>query len=329
MINRALRRADAYWLAPAPADRLALLRILIGGFALAYLAIRGVALTSVADFGDARFEAVGIVNLLTDPLPAPLVRALVALTFAAGLAFLLGWRYRLSGLLFALLLLWVLTYRNSWGQIFHTENLLVLHVLVLALAPAADTRSLDARAGRTAPTPAPDPRYGWPLRLMAVITVLAYVIAGEAKLTTAGFAWVTDDVLRNQVAFDNLRKILLGDAHSPIGAELVQYRVLFLPLAALTIAVEIGAPIALLRGHIFGRSISAWWAAAAWAFHLGIFGLMFIIFPYQLLGLAYLLFFAVERWRIWDRLARIPLPRFGPRPPIAPTAQPGGPPARE
>ena len=160
MMGRALHRADAYWLSPAPADRLALLRILIGAFALGYLAIRGVALVSVADFGDTQFEAVGVVNVLVAPLPAPLVRALVVLAFASGIAFLLGWRYRVSGLLFALLLLWVTSYRNSWGQIFHTENLLVLHILVLSLAPAADTRSLDARSGRTAPTSSPDPRYG-------------------------------------------------------------------------------------------------------------------------------------------------------------------------
>jgi len=29
----------------------------------------------------------------------------------------------------ALALLWTLTYRNAWGQIFPTENLLVLHVI--------------------------------------------------------------------------------------------------------------------------------------------------------------------------------------------------------
>ena len=158
---------------------------------------------------------------------------------------------------------------------------------------------------------------------MAVITVIAYVIAGEAKLMETGFAWVTDDVLRNQVAFDNLRKILLGDAHSPIGAALVHYRWLFLPLAALTIVVEIGAPIALLRGRIFGRSISLWWALTAWMFHLGIFALMFIIFPYQLFGVAYLPFFAVERWRIWDRVARVRVPGVARKRSVAPNARPG------
>ncbi len=46
-----------------------------------------------------------MVNVLTEPLPASLVRALVLVAFASEVAFLLGWRYRLSELLFALLLL--------------------------------------------------------------------------------------------------------------------------------------------------------------------------------------------------------------------------------
>ena len=40
---------------------------------------------------------------------------------------------------------------------------------------------------------------------------------------------------------------------SAMGRELAAYRGLFYPLALLTIVVEIGAPIALLRGRIFGR----------------------------------------------------------------------------
>jgi hypothetical protein len=50
---------------------------------------------------------------------------------------------------FALLLLWVTTYRNSWGQVFHTENLMVLHV-VLAVSPAAMPVARRAAFGRRA-----------------------------------------------------------------------------------------------------------------------------------------------------------------------------------
>ena len=56
----------------------------------------------------------------------------------------------------AALLLWTLSYRNSWGLPFHTENLLVLHVIALALAPAADAWALGAakRRAERSSTPA-------------------------------------------------------------------------------------------------------------------------------------------------------------------------------
>jgi hypothetical protein len=34
----------------------------------------------------------------------------------------------------------MLSYRHSWGMIFHTDNLLGLHVCLLALAPGRRTR---------------------------------------------------------------------------------------------------------------------------------------------------------------------------------------------
>ena len=40
--------------------------------------------------------------------------------------------YRVTAPLAALGMLWVTAYRNSWGMVFHTENLLVIHLAVLA-----------------------------------------------------------------------------------------------------------------------------------------------------------------------------------------------------
>ena len=295
-------RIDGWWRTPAPATRLAVLRLLIGGFALGYVIIRAPYLASYTSFHDTQFAPVGIATLLDGPLPADAVRLLVAATIVAGVAFVAGWRFRVSGPVFALLLLSVLTYRNSWGQVFHTENILVLHVLVLALAPAADALSLDSR-GRE--LPGDDARYGWPVRLMCIVTVLTYFIAGETKLRIAGLDWVTSDSLRNYVAFDNLRKAELGDVHSPLGGWLVGHGWLFPPLAAATLAIELGAPLALLGGRV-ARA----WAAAAWAFHAGVVAVMAIVFPYPLLGIAFAPFFEVERLpvRLPARLVRRPAP---------------------
>jgi len=54
-----------------------------------------------------------------------------------------------SGPLFALLFALVTSYRSSFSMIYHSENLMVWHVLVLGLAPSADAWSWDAR-GRPA-----------------------------------------------------------------------------------------------------------------------------------------------------------------------------------
>ena len=283
-----LHAFDRYWFVPAPARRLALLRLLVGGFALFFVLSRLPSLVNVAEFGKAEFVPTGVVKLvLRHPLPSELVIGLACLAAVLGVPFVLGLAYRFTAPLFALVFLWVTTYRNSWGMLFHTENLLVLHVLVLASSPAADSLSLDAR-GRE--TPEPSGAYGWPARAMTWVTVICYVLAGLAKLKLAGPVWLEGGLLRAQVAYDNLRKIELGSVHSSLGAALVHYEAPFLFLALLTVALELGAPVALL-----GRRIALVWALAAWGFHIGVEALMAIPFPYQLSFVAYAAFFEVDR----------------------------------
>ena len=290
---------DRWWYAPGPAARLGALRIISGGFALGYLVLRWPNLVSYADFEASQFEPVGVANILGQPLEAWAVRALVFAAIAAGVGFVFGWRFVVTGPLFAVLLLWTMTYRNSFGQIFHTENLLVLHVIILAASPAADALSLDAR--RHGLVPADDGRYGWGVRLMCLVTVLTYFISGLTKMRNTGLDWVTTDALRNYIAYDNLRKAELGDTYSPIGAWLVGHGWLFHPLAAFTLAVELCAPVAMLNPRL-GRA----WALCAIAFHWGILAMMAIVFPYPLTGAAFASFFPVERIRFpaWLRLRR-------------------------
>jgi hypothetical protein len=281
------------WFRPIPAERIGLLRIAIGGYAVLYLLLRFANLNSYGSFEQGQFEPVGPVVLLGEPFSQDLVTLLILAALAAGAAFVAGWRFAITGPLFAVLLLWVISYRNSFGQIFHTENLMVLSVLILALAPAADTYSLDEKAGRAQGGTDDGYRYGWAVRLICLVTVLAYLVAGLTKLHNAGADWLTGDVLRNYVAYDNLRKIELGDVHSPLGAWMVSYGWMFLPLAAFSLLVELGAPFAL-----FGGRIARLWIAAAWIFHIGIVAVMAIMFPYQLLGIAFLPFLPVEEvWR--------------------------------
>ena len=277
-------------LVPAPPERLAVLRLLVGGFGLVWVAGRAGHLASFGSFDAARFEPVGVVTLLGDPLGSAALTALVVVAVATGAAFVAGWRFRWTGPAFAVLLLVLTTYRSSWSQVFHTENLLVLHVAVLSLAPAADVLSLDARR-RVLPTAATSPAYGWAVEVCAVVTVLTYFLAGWAKLRLGGLDWVTGETLRNQVAFDNVRKAVLGDVHSGIGAFAVRHGWLFPPLALVTVVVELAAPLVLLAG----ARVRAVWAGLAWLFHVGILALMAIAFPYPLSGVAFAPLFPLER----------------------------------
>ncbi|MDZ7679184.1 MAG: HTTM domain-containing protein [Acidimicrobiales bacterium] len=283
-------------------ERLATLRVLVTGFALAYLVVRFPHLVDIARLSDAapgRFDPVGPLVLLAGPVSPPVAIIVLATTLAAGMASVAGWRWRVSGPVFALGVLLVLSYRNSWGQVFHTENLLVLHLGILAVAPASDAWSLDnrrrGRSGGVSP-PAPSTRYGWPAQLMVVVVVVAYVLAGWAKLRASGVGWADGDALRNLVAHDALRKELVGDRGSPIGIVALRHAWVFAPMAALSLAVELLAPVALLGGRVRMA-----WVVAAWVFHLGVLAVMGILFPYQLLGVGFACFVAVEsipaRWR--------------------------------
>ncbi len=288
-----MKRAVQWWLTPMPAQRLALLRLAIGGMALGYVVVRLPNLLGLADFAARQFEPVGLVSLLSAPLSPAVLAACVGLCLLSGAAFVLGFGFALAGPAFALSFLWLTTYRSSFGMVFHTENLLALHLLLLGASRAADALSLDSkRRGGAVVEPAAE--YGWAIRAMCLVTVLAYVLAGIAKLKLAGGPWLEGELLRRQIAYDNLRKVELGAEISPLGPWLVRHRGVFPALAVGTMFVELGAPVALLRARA-----AQVWVLAAWGFHLGVLLFMSIAFFYPLSGFAYLSFFPLERAWPW------------------------------
>lgn len=280
------RRIGAAWMPAWPAARLGTLRAAIGVFAVVWIAVRWPAFAAPGP--TFAFAPVGAAAWLATPLPEQTLHAVLAATLLCGVGFAAGFRFALSGPVFAGLLLFVTSYRSSFGMVFHTENLLVLHVAVLALSPAAEAVSFDARR-RPAP-PREDGRHGWPVRCLALATVLGYVMAGVAKLQADAGGWLSGEALRQQIAWDNLRKLELGGVHSALGVALVRHPAALPALAWTTLALELGAPLALLGG-IAARL----WVAGVWLFHVGVLALMAVFFPYPLLGLAFLPFFPVDR----------------------------------
>jgi hypothetical protein len=257
--------------------RIELVRAAVAVWSVVWLIVRMPHNLGLADLADRRWYPVGVLTLLDAP-PAPgLAAAVLVAGVPLGVAVAAGRWTRVTTPLWAAALLLAGTYVSSWGQLFHTENLLVLHALVLAAAalrPRVDAKLvLDA---------------------LVVVTVAAYVVAGVAKLRGSGWDWFDGDILRNKVAFDNVRKAVIGAPASPFATTAVHATWLWPPLAVLTVVVELGAPVALLRNR---STLVYGWIVAAWAFHVGILALMAIAFPYQLLGLAYLPLLPLERLR--------------------------------
>ena len=261
------------------------------------------ALLDLTDLPDRQFDPVGILSPLGSAPAGAVVAVLLAGAVGAGVAFVLGWRWRLTGPLFAVLFFLLSTYRVSWGHVSHADHLPALQLLLCGLVPAADAWSLDARRRRV-PPPAPSGRYGWPIKVLGLLTVVTYVLAGLAKLRYGGFGWLGGDVLRNQIAADALQKSLLGATYSPLVGWVTSHGWILVPSAVVAVVVELAAPVAFVHGR--PRDV---WVASAWLLHVAIAAVMAITFPYPLCGVAFAPFYDLERGvavigRGWRRIAR-------------------------
>jgi HTTM domain len=287
--TRAASGPGRWLLAAAPPTRLAALRVLIGGYCVIRLLSTAPSLVQLTDLPDQQFVPVGVLSPLRSPPAAGLVVAALVVAVAAGLAFVLGWRWRLSGPLFAVLFFLLSTYRVSWGHVSHADHLPALQLLLCGIVPAADAWSLDARRRRRR-VPEADARYGWPIKVLGLITVVTYVLAGVAKLRYGGMGWLDGDVLRNQIAADALQKTLLGATHSPLVGWVTSHGWVLAPSALVAVTVELAAPVALLGGRWRDA-----WVASAWLLHVAIAAVMAITFPYPLCGVAFAPFYDLER----------------------------------
>ena len=265
------------WLmAEAPARRLEVVRIVTVLYCVVWITVRTDHWRHLADLPDSRWRPVGIAGWFRGPLSAAGVTTIAMATFVAGVAALSGRRWAIVGPLFAVGFLWLTTFGASWGQILHTEHLPALHLLVLAAAPSG--------RGSSSTT-------GWPLKVMTLVTVGTYVVAGLAKFRFGGgIGWLDGDRLLRLVAHDNLRKRLLGDPYSPVAAHVVGHPLLFRIGVWLTLFVELGAPLVLLGGRVRRA-----WMTMAWTFHLGVLVLMAVLFPYPLVGIAFASMLPMER----------------------------------
>ena len=237
-----------------------------------------------------RFEPVGVVKVLKRPLPPRVADGLFDAAQAVNALATLGVAHRVTGPLNAALQLWTLSYRNSWGMLFHNDNMLLMHQMVLGVSPSADALSVDAAvAGRGLAPAVLERRYGGVLPMVNAATCVVYLISGVAKVRSElGVKWAGGDVLRGQIAIDGLRKELFGSEMRAAGRALYRQEHLFTLMATVALAVELGAPLSLVDRRL-GRAF----AVAAWGMHVGIRVIMGIKFTYNTSGVSYLGYFPV------------------------------------
>ncbi len=292
-----VQRLDDWLLPTAPPERLAVVRLAVGIYAYVNVFISTGEFARLVDRPAAEFEPVGVATLLDAPVSALVVWLAYAASVVSGAGFVAGAAFRLSGPVFALCNLAWASYHASWGQMLHFEHLVTLHLLVLGFSPAAVALSVDARWGRRSPG-RPDLSYGWPLRVMAIMTVVTYVLAGVTKLRVSGWAWVDGTTLVNHIGYSATRLDLLGEPRPPLATFVVGQEWLSGPMAMGALGVELLAPLAL-----FGGWFRRVWVPSVLLFHLGTLTTMFVFFSFNGLGLALLPLYRVEcllerrRWR--------------------------------
>lgn len=294
----------------APAERLAAFRIAVGIFVVVYFIGRAPVFLALADRSAGDFDPVGLLAPLVDPPRGVIVTATYAVTLAAGIAATVGYRYRPAVIACTAGALFLTTLRSSWGQLLHFENLMVLQLLVLACAPAADAWSLDARRhtartgdpGTGEPGPGepghtePSAAYGFPLTVASLAMVTTYVIAGVAKLRYGGIEWLDGDTLRNHIAYSAARLDIIGGTPPILAEFVVEQAWILTPAAVIAVAIELAAPVVFI-----GRRWRNAWVAAAWLMHIGILLTMSVGFPSPLFGVAFAPLFRLERVPRWLR----------------------------
>jgi hypothetical protein len=186
---------------------------------------------------------------LFGPLPSAGTLFVLGVVWKAALALgALGLWSRVSLGVAAGLGAYVLGLTGSFSKPNYDIGLPVILLGVFWVARSSDALSLDAwiarRRGQPAPTPSGE--YTWPLALGRVLIALAFFAAGVAKLRHAGLDWITTD---------NLRWLFLAQQYThapPVGwaASLAAFPGLCRLLAAGTVALEAGYPLALFVGRL-------------------------------------------------------------------------------
>ncbi|MDG3004810.1 HTTM domain-containing protein [Paludisphaera mucosa] len=185
---------NRFWFAPISARPLGVFRILFGLFVLGHLALISVDLDYwYTDAGLLRGDEAAVT---AGPLrPTPLayfqdptsVRVALAITIGVAVAFTLGWRTRVAGVL--LYLAQMSFYNRNLLTNCGPDQVMMITTFYMMLAPCGAAFSLDARRAAARRGTLAEPLiYPWAQRLMQLQLCLIYFVTGFLKCN--GRAWL-------------------------------------------------------------------------------------------------------------------------------------------
>lgn len=275
----------------ARAERPAVLRIGINGYAAVYNFRRRGTMRNVHRQPENRFRPMGVCKVLSKPLNPKVADALYDAGQVTNALAVAGVGHKIIGPANALLQLWNSSYRNSWGHMTHSVHMLITQQMVVGFSPAADALSVDSLVRDRTLLPEKYSRsYGGVNTLTNIAATAVYFISGVAKVRSEyGWGWASGVALREQVAADAIRKEVLGGTSGRLAEPIFNARGPVGILGAGALAVELLSPFALLD-----RRAGQLFAVSACAMHWGIAAVMRIRFKYNMSGVSYLGYFPVS-----------------------------------
>jgi hypothetical protein len=192
---------------------------------------------------------------------------------------------------------YLLGLRHNFGETSHQDAILVFVFGILALSRCGDGVSVDAlmraaRRGHDASRREQElsGEYTWPIRMVWLVMALVFFAAGVAKLRLSGLGWIRPETMTTILIVSNYQVHGLVPLTS-WGVYLAHYPWLCGLLAAATVAIEVGFPLALV-------SRKARWLLVPADFLMQI-GIRLLIGPSFVQFMVCYLF-----WIRWDRVAR-------------------------
>jgi hypothetical protein len=149
--------------------------------------------------------------------------------------------------------LYLLGLPHGFGKVGHSDAIVVLVLAILALSRCGDAFSVDRwlrdkhQGGDETPVQRPQAsgEYTWPVRAVWTVFALIFFAAGVSKLRHSGLEWIFSDNMSVMMMRQNAFHTADVDPVVSWGLALAQFVWLTQLLAAGTIVLEVGYPLAL------------------------------------------------------------------------------------